>query len=74
MDLALSLTNFTVYVIDDDIVSSGAKFPYSNIFGSSVVPKILSDVEFSALSDSVHHRAEWNIFVGNPREHTATLS
>jgi len=46
----------------------GSKFPYANIFGSSVVPKILSDVEFSALSDGVHHRSEWDVFVGNPRE------
>jgi 5-methylcytosine-specific restriction endonuclease McrA len=52
----------------------GSKFPYSNVFGSSVVPKILTDVEFSALSDSVHHRAEWDIFVGNPREQTLAIA
>jgi CRISPR/Cas system Type II protein with McrA/HNH and RuvC-like nuclease domain len=52
----------------------GSKFPYANVFGSSVVPKILSDVEFSALSDSVHHRAEWDIFVGNPREQMIAIA
>jgi hypothetical protein len=44
------------------------------VFGSSVVPKILSDVEFSALSDSVNHRAEWDVFVGNPREHMLAIA
>lgn len=31
MELAKSLTKYTVYVIDDDVVASGAEFPFSNI-------------------------------------------
>lgn len=52
----------------------GSKFPYANAFGSSVVPKILSDVEFSALSESVKRRPEWNIFIGDSNANTFAIS
>ena len=39
------------------------KFPYQNIKGSSVKPKILNDVEFAALSEKVEIREEWKTFL-----------
>jgi len=39
------------------------KFPYSNIKGCSVKPKMLNDVEFAALSEKVVIREEWKTFL-----------
>ena len=56
---------------DDNIVLSckkcnlkkSNKFPYYNIHGSEVRPKILRDIEFSALSEKVNIREEWKTFL-----------
>lgn len=39
------------------------KFPYLNVRGSSVKPKMLNDVEFAALSEKVTIREEWKTFL-----------
>lgn len=39
------------------------KFPYYNIHGVTVQPKILNDVEFAALSCKVEMRDEWKTFL-----------
>lgn len=57
---------------DDNIVLSCKKcnskksnhFPYFNIHGSEVKPKMLSDIEFTALSEKVKRRPEWGVFLG----------
>jgi hypothetical protein len=57
---------------DDNIVLSCKKcntkksnhFPYFNARGSEVKPKILSDIDFTALSEKVEHRPEWDTFLG----------
>jgi len=56
---------------DDNIVLSckkcntkkSNKFPYFNVHGSEVKPKILNDIEFHALSGKVHIRDEWKMFL-----------
>jgi hypothetical protein len=56
---------------DDNIVLSckkcntkkSNKFPYFNIHGSEVKPKMLKDIEFSALSEKVTIREEWKDFL-----------
>jgi hypothetical protein len=56
---------------DDNIVLSckkcntkkSNKFPYFNIHGSEVKPKMLKDIEFSALSERVAIRDEWKDFL-----------
>ena len=39
------------------------KFPYYNVYGSEVKPKVLKDIEFSALSEKVKIREEWKAFL-----------
>lgn len=56
---------------DDNIVLSckkcnskkSNKMPYHNVRGSAVTPRILNDIEFSALSEKVGIRPEWNQFL-----------
>lgn len=49
-------------------LKKGSKYPYHNVTGNAIVPKILSDVEFFGLSECVSHRPEWNVFISDPRE------
>jgi hypothetical protein len=39
------------------------KFPYFNIHGSEVKPKMMKDIEFLALSSRVARRPEWETFL-----------
>lgn len=56
---------------DDNIVLSckkcntkkSNKFPYFNIHGSEVRPRMLNDIEFTALSEKVQRRPEWEQFL-----------
>lgn len=57
--------------LDDNIVLSckkcntkkSNKFPFLNIHGSEVKPKILRDIDFCALSEKVNIRDEWKDFL-----------
>lgn len=56
---------------DDNIVLSckkcnskkSNKFPYFNIHGSEVKPRILNDIDFTALAEKVKTRPEWEQFL-----------
>jgi hypothetical protein len=39
------------------------KFPYYNIVGGEVKPKIMNDIEFVSLSNKVNGREEWKTFL-----------
>lgn len=41
-----------------------SKFPFYDIKGLEVKPKILDDVEFSLVADNITMRPEWNAFLG----------
>ena len=41
----------------------GSKFPFFDIEGSEVKPKILKDAEFSLLADRIDMRTEWEMFL-----------
>ena len=40
-----------------------SNFPYFNVHGSEVKPKILNDVEFTAIAEKVNLRPEWKAFL-----------
>lgn len=44
-------------------LKKGSKFPYFDIRGESVKPKVLSDIDFVAVAHRISHRPEWDIFL-----------